>query len=988
MAGTAISIARSILGSAISKAASAAAEEMSLLMGVWVEQVRSLSYDIEDCFDEFMVHVGSQSLSQLLMKLKDRHRIAVQIRNLKSRVEEVSSRNTRYNLITTKAANIDDEAHSYMEDVRSHSARNIDEAELVGFSNLKKELLDMINAQHSDGQAQVICVVGMGGLGKTTLVRKIYETKDAIENNFAYCAWITVSQSFSRIEVLQDMIRKLFGDDSLKACLKKLEGKATVHVQVDHLGKYLVERLTEKRYFIVLDDVWNIDAWIWIRDICLPSINNRSSRIVITTRDVSVAEACTTKSASMPFILELKPLEKEHSTDLLLRKMRKSKQDIENDENLMTIVTKLVAKCGGLPLAIVTIGAMFATKRISEWDKLCEQLPSELENNLSLEAIRTMVILSYTHLPSYLKPCFLYLSIFPEDFKIRRSHLVDRWIAEGLIRARVGMTLEDVGKRYFKELISRSMIQPSRVNIEGVVKCCRVHDIIRDIIVMLSREEGFVYTSPDNVPSLMEESFRHIAYHGNKISTVGMDWCHVRSLTFFGKRPIEHAPSFCSPQLRMLRALDLENADFKVTQKDLKRIVLLRHLKYIKISHGRSYIYALPRSIGKLHGLQVLDMRGGYISTLPTQICKLQSLRVIRCRSKEYYMNFDLDEPLECLMCSLCLPMTLTSVCGSEMRNEVIAELRMAYSKCWSNTEGVKVPRGIGNLKELQTLEMVDIKRTSGKAIRELGELSKLRKLIVNTEGATEKKCMTLCKAIQKLSFLCSLQIEAGYNGTVEWLDSVSSPPPLRTLVLSGRIGDKVEWFTNLTLLVKLRLYWSQLKEGKAVEILGALPNLMLLQLKFEALVRMEFVFRQDAFLNLRQLDISMMDKLREIRFEQDASPKMETIEIEECRLELGINGIKNLPNLKEISLGNRSAVARLGMLEEEVRTHPNQPVLRLTGDRSELDLGDVGGSDEYFDAMESLPDHDGEGAESITPSASDKSVLRGRSSQYFLRNQ
>ncbi|TVU40344.1 hypothetical protein EJB05_13805 [Eragrostis curvula] len=758
MADTVFSMARTILGSAISKAASAAAEEMSLLMGVqkeiwfmkdelktmqafliaaealkkkdlllkvWADQVRSLSYDIEDCFDEFMVHVASQSLTQQLMKLKDRHRIAIQIRNLKSRVEEVSGRNTRYSLIKTEATNTD-EAQSFMEDVRNHSAKTINEADLVGFSNHKAELLAMINAQHSDGQAQVICVVGMGGLGKTTLVRKIYESKEGIENKFPYRAWITVSQSFSRIEMLQHMIRQLFGNDCLKSCLEQLQGKAAVQVQVEHLGKYLEEKLSEKRYFVVLDDVWTTDSWICVRDFCLPGTDNRDSLIVITTRDARVAEACTSKSGSKPFTLELKPLEKDHSIELLLRKDEK-----------------------------------------------------------------------------------------------KRSRLVGRWIAEGLVRARVGMTSEEVGKSYFNELISRSMVQPSRVNLEGVVKSCRIHDIMRDIIVKLSKEEGFVYTSADNVPNLVEENFRHVSCHGSKCSTV----------------------------------------------------------------------------------------------------------------------------------------------VDSVVRHEVIAELHMAYSNCWSETSGVKVPRGIGNLKELQTLETVDIKRTSGKAIRELGELSKLRKLSVTTKGATEKKCMTLCKVIQKLSSLGSLQIEAGKGETVEWLDSVSSPPPLRTLSLYGRIGDKVDWFRNLTQLVKLRLCWSEL-EGKAVKIFGALPHLMLLVLRGDySYAGKELVFRAPDFLNLRKLAIGGARELMEIRFEQNASPKTVA--------DPGINGIKHLPNLKEISLGYESKVARLGMLEEEVRAHPNQPMLRLEEDRSYHDLGDAGGPDEYFDAMESLPDHDGEGAESITPTAS-----------------
>ncbi|VAI68883.1 unnamed protein product [Triticum turgidum subsp. durum] len=272
-------MARSMLGGAICKAASAAAAEMSLLMGVrkdiwfikdeletmqaflltaeaiemkdillkvWAKQVRDLSYNIEDCLSEFMVHVRSQSLLRKLMKLKDRHRIAMQIRDLKSRVEEVSSRNTRYNLIQkdqiTRAI---DERDSCMEDIRNQSAYNIDEAELVGFSKPKQELINLVDVHDNNGPPQVVCVVGMGGLGKTALTRMVYESMD----NFSCCAWITVSQSFIRMQFLKDMI-------------------------------------SEKRYFVVLDDLWHMNDWNWIRTIVFPSSNNKGSRIMVTTRDV------------------------------------------------------------------------------------------------------------------------------------------------------------------------------------------------------------------------------------------------------------------------------------------------------------------------------------------------------------------------------------------------------------------------------------------------------------------------------------------------------------------------------------------------------------------------------------------------------------------------------------------------------------------------------------------------------------------------------
>ncbi|TKW21000.2 hypothetical protein SEVIR_4G190400v4 [Setaria viridis] len=815
MLETVLSMARSMLGSAISKAAAAAAEEMSLLIGVqkeiwfmkdeletmqaflvapevtkkkdklvkvWAKQVRDLSYDIEDCLDEFTVHVGSQRLSRQLMKLKDRHRIAVQIRNLKSRVEEVSRRNARYNLIRMDASNnTTDETESYMEDIRNHSASNTDEAQLVGFAATKQKLIEMIN-MHGDGggHARVICVVGMGGLGKTTLARKTYESKEDIAKQFSCCAWITVSRSFSKAEMLKDMIRQLLGNEVLKECLKELEGKG---LQIEDLASYLRKRLNEKR-----------------------------------------------------------------------------------------------------------------------------------------------------------------------------------WIAEGFVRARIGMTIEDVGECYFNELVKRSMVQPSRVNLEGHVKSCRVHDIMRDIIVSISREENFVYSSEDNIPRTVEENFHHVVFHGSNYPTLKMDWSRVRSLTFFGERPMGPARSFCFAQLRMLRALDLGSAEFAFTQKEINNIGLLPHLKYVNVRCGQGYsnIYALPRSIGKLQGLQTLDIRYSHISALPTEICKLQSLRSLRCRKIACYECCDL--PKVCMTEALCIPKIFTALAYSEEREEIIADLHMAYSSRWSRTYGVRIPIGISKLRELQILEVVDIKRTDTKSIEELGELCQLRKLSVSTKGATDKKCKNFCKAIQKLSSLRSLSVDGtddSVAGTLEWMGSAFSPPPLLTsLRLYGYIGEMPNWFRNLAQLVKILLFGSKLEEGKAMEILGALPNLIVLCLYEEAYVGEKLVFAEGAFLSLRKLDIRSLDQLREMRFEEGGSPQMESIEIWSCRLESGITGINHLPRLKGISLGYRSKVARLGTLQEEVNAHGNQPVLRLQEDRSYHGLREVEGFDVLVQATEPVPDH------------------------------
>jgi disease resistance protein RPM1 len=178
----------------------------------------------------------------------------------------------------------------------------------------------------------------------------------------------------------------------------------------------------------------------------------------------------------------------------------------------------------------------------------------------------------------------LYLSFFPEDWEIKVRRVVERWIAEGFVRVRTGFNIEDVGKSYFNELINRSLIQASRVSIEGVVKSCRVHDIVRDFIVSISRDENFVYVAGDDVTSVTEETFRHVACHGSKCQNIDMDFSHVWSLTVFGERPLVQSLPVSSPDLRMLRALGLENARFRVTQKDINNIGLLRHLKYVNFS--------------------------------------------------------------------------------------------------------------------------------------------------------------------------------------------------------------------------------------------------------------------------------------------------------------------------------------------------------------------------------------------------------------------
>ncbi|VAH99277.1 unnamed protein product [Triticum turgidum subsp. durum] len=948
----ALSVARSLVGSAVNKAASEAMDEMALLMGVrnelwyikdelrimqaflrtaermkgrdelvkvWAEQVEDLSYDIKHCLDEFQVNLGHPGCLQRLTKLRDRHEIAVQIRSLKVRVGEVSNRMQRYShLMKPITSDSMDEGKLYKEETNSdmegiHSySHSLDEVELVGFSKPKQELIMLMDVNAKHGPANVICVVGMCGVGKTTLATKIYESD--VANKFSSCAWITISQPFCRIEFLKDMFKKLLGDEAL---MKQLEGKV---MREEDLAYYLRIELLEKRYFVVLDDLRNIDDWICIKYIVFPLGNNKGSRIIVTTQNVDLAEKCNLES-SRSLIYHHQSLETIDPIRLLLRKMRRSEEDMKNDKNMREIVTKIVKKSGRLPLVVLTLGGMLSSRVVTEWQSIYYQLPLELESNQSVQAIKKMIILSYNHLPSHLKPCFLYLSIFPGNVEIQIRHLIDRWITEGFVTSRVGMDIEAVAMSYFYDLINRGLIQPSRVNVEGRVKSCRVHGVISDIVESISRDKKFVYLTSDIVRRAPEENFRHVAHHGQNCPNISMDWSYVRSFTLFGMLPMEPV---CSAYLRMMSVLDLQSAKCSITQKDINNIGLLHRLKYVNV-RGHLNICALPASIGKLHGLQYLDVRNTSITSLPTEISKLHSLVSLRCSNEKIHQ----DGPKEGLMLTLCLPMVSIAFGCSGFRAE---------------SGGVMVPRGIGELQELQILEVVDIGRTSSRAIKELGELMQLRKLSTVTAGATMQKCRVFCAAIEKLSSLSSLRVDAG-TSSLKWLHYGSSPPHLlRSLKLVGCLGEEISnWLGSLMHLVKIQLEHSGLKDGgRVMQVLGALPKLMLLGLSGMSYVGEELIFRAELFPSLTKLDIYGLPELRGVIFEEDTSPCIERIEISRCCLQSGIIGIKHLPRLRSISLGQGCRVGGLGELQGEVNAHPNHPVLQLLLDRSYHDLVDV----------------------------------------------
>uniref|UniRef100_A0A0D9WPD7 NB-ARC domain-containing protein n=1 Tax=Leersia perrieri TaxID=77586 RepID=A0A0D9WPD7_9ORYZ len=463
-----------------------------------------------------------------------------------------------------------------------------------------------------------------------------------------------------------------------------------------------------------------------------------------------------------------------------------------------------------------------------------------------------VVTLSYTHLPSHLKPCFLYLSIFSEDFPMKRRCIVNRWIAEGFVDAKFEMAMEDVGNSYFDELINRSMIQPCRFYSHGIVQSRVLHDIMRDIAISISIEDDFVFMTKGFVSGIPPTNMCHLSIDGRQETYLNIDLSRrATSLTMFALAK---------------DALSVGSRD------DIRNIGAFRHLRYLSVNKG-SYIYNIPRSIGNLQGLQTLNLKRSLIT-------KVQH---------PCHFEFTTHNPKRS---TLLLPLLLPRLISGHKSPESFVK---GLSNCWTHSNGVSVPKGIGGLKELQILELVDIAISNKKAVHELGELTQLKELGV--AGVTERNINYFCEALEKLFSLCSLRVEAKPFQGLDVLEKLSSPPPfLHTLKLKGSLDGIPSWVGKLEKSVKVQLVFTKLKGTESIKVLGELPSLRCLRLILNA-----YIWTRASSLpwELTTLRLDSLKELRKVKFEESTSPKLAKITIQDCSLE--VCGTTRLQSLEKI---------------------------------------------------------------------------------------
>ncbi|KAL3370236.1 hypothetical protein AABB24_007326 [Solanum stoloniferum] len=351
---------------------------------------------------------------------------------------------------------------------------------------------------------------------------------------------------------------------------------------------YLHDLLKDRKYILVVDDVWQREAWESLKRAF--SDGKNGSRVIITTRKEDVAERADDRG----FVHKLRFLSQEESWDLFRRKLLDIRAMVPEMESL---AKDMVEKCRGLPLAIVVLSGLLSHKKgLKEWQKVKDHLWKNIKEDKSIE-ISNILSLSYNNLSTVLKQCFLYFGIFPEDQVFEADNIIWLWMAEGFI-PRGEERLEDVAEGFLNELIRRSLVQVDYTFWERVTKC-RVHDLLRDLAIQKALEVNFFDIYDPRSHSISSLCIRH-AIHSQEERSV---FQHLYVLY-----------------------LDMHVGNVSLVPDAIRS---LYHLKLLRLRGIRD----LPSSIGNLKNLQTLVVdAGGYTCQLPRETADLINLRHLVAR--------------------------------------------------------------------------------------------------------------------------------------------------------------------------------------------------------------------------------------------------------------------------------------------------------------------------------------------------------------------
>ncbi|KAK1646527.1 hypothetical protein QYE76_064332 [Lolium multiflorum] len=809
----------------------------------WIGEVRNVAYHVEDVMDKYSYHALQLKEEGFLKKffIKGTHyakvfsEITDEVVNVEKEIQEVFHMKDQW----LQPSQLVADPLTEMERQRSQDSfpEFIKDDDLVGIEENRILLTGWLYSKEPENT--VITVSGMGGLGKSTLVSNVYEREKI---NFPAHAWITVSQTFTVDALLRKLLWKIgYTEQPLSVGIDKMD--------VHDLKKRIQHILENKKYLIVLDDVWEQEVYFRIRDALQ---NLQGSRILITTRKDHVAGISFSTHH-----LELQPLSKHDAFDLFCRRAFYNQKGHTCPKALEIIATSIVDRCHGLPLAIVTIGSLLSSRqRLDIWTQKYNQLRSELSNN---DHVRSILNLSYHDLSDDLKNCFLYCSLFPEDHHMLRDSLVRLWVAEGFVQSKEKNTPEMVAEGNLMELIHRNMLEVVENDELGRVSTCKMHDIVRELAISVAKEERFASANDYGTMIHMDKDVRRLSSFGWKDNTVLKPKLpHLRTVVALGV--ISSSPGMLSSILSessYLTVLELEDSEITEVPASIGHLFNLRY-----IGLRRTKVKSLPDSIQNLSNLHTLDIKQTKIEKLPRGIAKIRKLR---------------------------------HLLADRYDDEKQTEFRYFI--------GMQAPKDLSNMEELQTLETVESSNDLGEQLKKLMQLRS-----VWIDGISAAECANLFATLSSMPLLSSLLLSARNENEALCFEGLKPrSTDLRRLIIRGQWAEGTLncpiFLGHGTNLKYLALSWCHLGEDPLGMLAPYMPNLTYLRLNNMHSAN-TLVLYADSFPKLKTLVLKHMHDVSELKIIDGALPCILGLYVVSLQ-KLGKvpQGIESLHSLKKLWL-------------------------------------------------------------------------------------